>query len=89
LTFGSESERDGAKFKEETLPPADVAALKESVVAGVGKTAPKSDKPGGPSQSGALRGAAAGGGSANKPAILPQHRKAVERYFERPAEPKK
>jgi hypothetical protein len=89
LTFGPESDRDGTKFKQLTLPPADLAALKESVLAGVGKTDPKPDKPGEASQPGALRGANAGGGSANTQVILPRHRKTVEKFFDRPAPQKK
>ncbi len=89
LTFGVESDPDGTKFTEQALPPADLSALKDSVVAGVGKAAPKPDKPGAPSESGALRGAKTGGGSANRQIILPQHKKTVEKFFDRPAEPKK
>jgi hypothetical protein len=56
----------------------------------VGRRAPEPGKPGvGPAQSGALGGAAAGGGSANAGVVLPRHRGAVGRYFERPASPAK
>ena len=89
MTFGPESDKDGTKFKQVALPPADLAALKESVLAGVGKSDPKPDKPGEASQPGALRGSQAGGGSANTQVILPQHRKVVEKFFDRPAAPKK
>ncbi len=89
LMFGPESDKDGAKFTEHALPPSDLAALKESVLAGVGKSAPKSDKPGAPSQPGALAGAKAGAGSANTQVVLPQHRKTVENYFDRPTQPRK
>jgi hypothetical protein len=83
LTWGDKSSAEGVKFKEEALPPAAVKALKESRLAGLGKEAPPDEK-GGPSQPGALGQAAAGGGSANTQVILPRHRPAVERYFERP-----
>jgi len=82
LTWGQESSEEGVKFKEETLP---LNALSKLQLAGLGKGAPKIETAGGPSHSGALAGAAAGGGSANTQVILPQHRKAVERFFERPA----
>lgn len=75
------SEKD-AKFKEQALPPAELAALKESRVLGVGKATPKQGDTQG-SQSGALVGATAGGGGANAAELLPQHRAAVQRFFDR------
>lgn len=83
LTWGTPSSEEGAKFKEETLPPAAVAALKESRLVGLGKAPPAPEKSGGPSQPGALGQAAPGAGSAHTQVILPRHRGAVERYFER------
>ncbi len=85
LNFGDRSSESGAKFKEEALPPSDLAALKESQLAGVGKAEPKRDPKAGPPKAGALTGAAAGGGSANTAPVLPQHKGAVDRYFDRPA----
>jgi hypothetical protein len=83
LTWGNKSSEEGVKFKEETLPPSAVKALKESRLTGLGKEAPSKEKPGGPSQPGALGQATAGGGSANTQVVLPRHRAAVQRYFER------
>jgi hypothetical protein len=85
LQFGEKSSEEGFKFREEALPPSDLAALKESQSAGVSTTAPQKDKSGGTPQAGALAGAAAGGGSANAAGVLPQHRAAVGKYFDRPA----
>ncbi|MCI0376728.1 MAG: hypothetical protein L0215_03905 [Gemmataceae bacterium] len=76
---------EGAKFKEETLPPDALAQLKKSMLLGVGKADPKKDGPSA-SQGGVLNPAAAGGGSANTQTVLPQHRGAVERFFNRPKE---
>jgi hypothetical protein len=89
LTFGDESTEEGAKFKEEELPPAQLQALKESQLSGLSTGTPQKgkEKPG-TSSSGALAGAKTGGGSASTQVVLPRHRGAVERYFERPA-PKK
>lgn len=84
LNFGDRSTADGTKFKEEALPPSELAALKESQLTGVGKAAPKRDPNAAPPQAGGLTGAAAGGGSANAAPVLPQHRGAVGRYFDRP-----
>jgi hypothetical protein len=84
LTWGEKTSEAGVTFKEEALPPAAVKALKDSQLVGLGKEAPTAEKAGGPSEPGALGPAAAGGGSANTPVVLPRHRAAVERYFERP-----
>ena len=84
LNFGDRSTADGAKFKEEALPPSELSALKQSQLTGVGKAPPKRDANAEPPQAGGLTGAAAGGGSANAAPVLPQHRAAVGRYFDRP-----
>jgi hypothetical protein len=83
LTFGDESSKDGVKWKEQALPPPALKALKDSRLTQVSRAEPKKEN-GGPAGSGALAGAAAGGGSANTPVVLPRHRGPVERYFERP-----
>ena len=86
LTFGDEQNPEGFKFKEEALPEADIRAIKDSQVSGISKAIPQigKEKPG-TATSGALKGAKAGGGSANTQVVLPRHRGAVERYFDRPA----
>jgi hypothetical protein len=83
LTFGEKSSSEGAKFREEALPPGSLASLKESEMVGVSAAKPRNDKQTGTPGSGGLQNAAAGGGSANAAVVLPQHRGAVERYFER------
>jgi hypothetical protein len=82
MTWGDESSKEGTEFKEVVLPPADLAALKESRITGVSRNAPTGED-GGPSASGALSGSTAGGGSAHTQTVLPRHRGAVKRYFER------
>ena len=91
LTFGDEENDAGFKFKEEALPESDIKAIKESQVSGISKALPQTGKEkAGEATSGALKAAKAGGGSANTQVVLPRHRGAVERYFDRPAEmPKK
>ena len=89
LTFGKPTSEEGFKFKEQVLPPSSLEALKKSKVIDVGQAAPKVGDPNAPAEAGALAGAAAGGGSANTQVVLPRHRAAVERYFERPARPGK
>jgi len=76
------SEKD-AKFKEKVLPPSSVAGLNDSQLAGLSATAPTVDTSG-VAAHGALNNTASGGGSAHTQTILPRHRGAVKRYFERP-----
>lgn len=83
LTFGDPSTEAGAKFREEMLPPGTRSALQQSQVVGVGSAAPQRDPKAGPPRTGSLNGAGAGGGSANSAAVLPQHKAAVGRYFQR------
>jgi hypothetical protein len=90
LKFGDESNEDGVKFKEEELPPSQQQALREAQLSGISKGAPPlgKEKPQA-GASGALDRAKAGGGSAMTQVVLPRHKGAVERYFERPAQPRK
>jgi hypothetical protein len=89
LTFGKESSEEGLKFKPRALPPAALQALKDSKMVGLSPDKPMVDDQAGPAGSGALEGAAAGGGSANTQTVLPRYRGTVERYFERPPSPSK
>jgi hypothetical protein len=83
MIWGDETSEEGAKFEEEALPPGAIASMKESGLIGVSMGAPTEEGAGGPSESGALSGATAGGGSAFTQNVLPRHRGTVERYFER------
>ena len=82
-TMTEASSEDGVKFKEQILPPASLASLKDSKAVGVSLGAPTVTEAGNPRQAGALSGAATGGGATNRQVILPQHRNAVKRYFDR------
>ena len=84
LTWTDGTSEDGAKFKEEVLPPSDLAQLKNSLVMGVNRADPKKDAAA--SKSGTLRSSTAGGGAANAATLLPQHRATVERFFDRKKE---
>ena len=83
MTWSDATTQEGATFKEEVLPPASVAALKESMLAGVSVGAPSVEKGTQGSTSDALANAAAGGGAAATHTILPRHRGTVKRYFQR------
>lgn len=83
MTWTSGSDPDGSKFRELLLSPGAMPRLDESRTVGVSKGTPQIDAQGGPSVSGALRGAPAGGGSAITHTVPPRHRAAVKRYFQR------
>jgi hypothetical protein len=89
IQFGDESSEEGAKFKEEELPASELQSLKDSELSGLSTGIPQLGKKAGAARSGALAGAKAGGGSASTQVVLPRHRGAVGRYFERPAMPPK
>ncbi len=83
MTWTDGSSEKDAKFKEKVLPPAVVAGLNDSQMVGLSASAPTVDQ-GGIAAHGALNNTAAGGGSAYTQTVLPRHKGAVKRYFERP-----
>jgi hypothetical protein len=84
LTWGKESSDDGVTFKEEALPPGALADLKRSQLEKLSRADPKKGGDGENARSGALAGAAQGGGSAVSALLLPRDRGIVKRYFDRP-----
>jgi hypothetical protein len=88
LNFNNDTKEEGMKFKEESLPDGAIASLKSRRI-GVSRSDPDKDPKPGDAGSGALTDAAAGGGSANTQVVLPRHRGTVQRFFDRPVEPKK
>jgi hypothetical protein len=90
LKFGDETDEQGAKFQDEELPPSELQKLRDSELQRLTKGDPSNQKKGqGTVTGGALGGAQAGGGASTNQPILPRHRGAVERFFERKAVPKK
>jgi len=90
LSFGDESSEEGVKFKEEELPPSEQQKLQDSLLSGVSQGAPNIGKEKAKMGSGgALDKAKAGGGSASTQTVLPRHKGAVERYFDRGDKTKK
>jgi predicted transcriptional regulator len=82
MTWTDGSSEKNAKFKEKILPPASVAGLNESELVGMSAAAPTVDQTA-VAAHGALNRAATGGGSAHTQTVLPRHKGAVKRYFER------
>lgn len=83
MTWKDPSSKEGSKFDEKTLPPASLQAIKDSELVGASIGAPTKAEGDKSSESGALSGAKASGGAANRQTVLPKHRGSVERYFER------
>jgi hypothetical protein len=83
MTWKDPSNLENAGFTEQTLPPASMAALRDSLKTGTSISAPELADPNTATQAGALSGAEAGGGSAQTQTVLPRHRGAVENYFNR------
>jgi len=83
MTWADGANEKDAKFKEKVLPPSSIAGLKDSQLVGLSASAPTVDTSG-VAAHGALNNTASGGGSAYTQTILPRHRGAVKRYFDRP-----
>ena len=84
MTWSDGTTEEGAEFQAETLPLSDIAALKDSEMTAISMAAPSVEPSSLSSHVGGLSGAAAGGGSSFTQTVLPRHRGAVKRYFERP-----
>lgn len=83
MTWKDPTTDDGAKFTEQVLPPASLSQLKDSESVGVSVGAPELADPTAAHAGGALSGRETGDSSAQTQAVLPRHRGAVKRYFER------
>jgi hypothetical protein len=83
MTWTDGSTEQDAAFKEQVLPPASLEALKESLMVGVSADAPLVEESSETSGAGVLESAAAGSGEAFTHTILPRHKGAVRRYFDR------
>ena len=83
MTWSSGTSEEGVDFKEETLPPATLAALRDSELVGVSLGAPRQDENAPGAVHGALGQAKAGGGAGVAHRLLPRHRRAVTRFFTR------
>lgn len=82
MTWTDGSDENNAKFNEKALPPGSVAGLQDSQLVGLSASAPEVQK-GNLAAHGALNGSATGGGSAYTQTVLPKHRSAVKKYFDR------
>ena len=84
MTWSDDTTEEDAKFKAEALPLSDIASLEDSEIVGLSIGTPSVNTSSEPSQSSGLSGATTGGGSSFNQTVLPRHKGAVKRYFERP-----
>ena len=84
MTWTDQTTEEGAKFKAEALPLSNIASLETSELVGLSVAAPSVETSSLSPESGGLSGATAGGGSSFNQTVLPRHKGAVKRYFERP-----
>ena len=84
MTWSDGTTEEGAKFKAEALPLSDIASLEDSEIVGLSIGTPSVNTSSDLSQPGQLSGATIGGGSSFNQTVLPRHKEAVKRYFERP-----
>ena len=83
MVWKDPSTEEGVKFDPQLLPPSRSRDLDDAQRIGTSRKAPEADGEAAGSSGGALTGTAAGGGSAAEAVVLPRHRGAVERYFDR------
>jgi len=83
MTWTDGSSRDEMQFKEKALPPGAIASLKDARLQGISKADPTSETPHPVNAGGALDAGNAGRGSARTQVVLPEHKRVVQRYFDR------
>jgi len=84
MTWKDPATKEGASFDPAVLPPSAVRDPERSRRLGISRTAPQTaDGNDGASAGGGLAGVTSGGGAAAGAVVVPRHRGAVRRYFER------
>jgi hypothetical protein len=86
MVWDNGADPTGVAFKEQALPPASLAGLRDSMTIGLGRADPTAEHSG-VSGGGALSSSAGGPGSAYTHQVLPRHRATVGRYFQRQSQP--
>ena len=83
LTWTDGTDESGVGFVEEMLPTSELGGMEQSTLLGITRGAPEPLDAAAATPGGALEETAAGGGAAHKQRVLPQHKQAVMRYFNR------
>ncbi len=87
MTWKDPSPEEGAKWRPQVLDPSSLAALRQSHLLGLTAADPGQLEPDAPIAAGAgLDPQPGGGGGATTHTLLPRHRGAVRRYFDRDSE---
>ncbi len=91
MTWKDPSSPEGAKWRAQVLDPSSLAALHQSHLLGLTAADPSAPEPGAPAAGAGIDpGATSGGGAggAYTHTLLPRHRGAVQRYFDRQESPR-
>ncbi|MEL7089148.1 MAG: hypothetical protein AAGL98_12020, partial [Planctomycetota bacterium] len=83
MVWQDPSSKEGVEFTPELLPPSRMRELRDARMLGTSRGTPQDLDDAAGSVGGALTHTAADGGSAIDTVVLPRHRGAVQRYFER------
>ena len=83
MTLGDRSEESGTKFEEVALPPSQSIRPEDLQLIGTSEEAPQLGDGTAQPSVGVGNGSAGKGGGANTQSVLPRHRQAVKRYFQR------
>lgn len=83
MVWQDPSSKEGVEFNSELLPPSRMRDLRDAQMLGTSRGTPQDIEGASGSTGGALTHATADGGSAVDAVVLPRHRGAVQRYFER------
>jgi hypothetical protein len=81
MTWTDGASEAGAKFKAEALPAA--TRLSDAQLVGISRAAPELNGEAVAPDHGALANTAGSGGSAHSQTVLPEHRRAVQKFFNR------
>lgn len=85
MTWRDPTSEEGVSFDPQVLPPSATRDPSQSIKLGTSTSAPEVAEAGG-SLGGGLEGVSTAGGGSAATTVLPRHRAAVQRYFERAGE---
>lgn len=86
MVWQDPSSQEGVQFVPELLPPSQLRELRDAQMLGTSRGTPQEIQNAQSSAGGALSQTPAHGGSAADTVVLPRHRGAVQRYFDRDAD---
>ncbi len=88
MTWKDPSSPEGARWRPQVLDPSSLAALHQSHLLGLTTADPTDLEPGAPAATAGVDPAVVDGGGATTHTLLPRHRGAVRRYFDRQESPR-